>query len=103
MKVKDLIWKDNTSEVGKSNGLIDLRSTDKTLMLEFIIKNHDADLIPFTDKFKLGVVSDGMYYIHFKFYPTIDECKKASQKFYKRIILNTFFKNQIKTNGTTKS
>ena len=41
-------------------------------------------LKPFTDKFRLIVVAGRMYYAHDKFYTSIEECKKVSQKVYKK-------------------
>lgn len=92
MEVKDLIWKDNVSEIDKANGFIDLRSKDEALCLEFFISNTDHTLKPFTDKFRLILVVNRMYYAHDKFHPTIEECKKQSQELYRDIILNAFFK-----------
>jgi len=105
MKVKDLNWKDNITEAGKANGLIELKSKDEALGLDFYISNHLSDLKPFTKNFRLIIVANRMYYVHDKYYTSIEECKKVSQKVYKKTIISAFFQKPNKkiTNGTAKS
>ena len=96
MKIKDLIWTDAISELGKKEGIFEIHAdviVGGSYIVEFGIRNYDYDGSPLIDKFRLFVRKGAFNEESFEF-KTVEEAKEKSQLEFKKRILELFFDDE---------
>ena len=92
MKIKQLVWKDNITESGKSQGVFQIKSKVDALELIYSIKNFkDKQTIPIVSTKFMLLVSHGGDDILYKENITLEAAKKLAQKNFKEVVANLFF------------
>jgi hypothetical protein len=87
MKIKKLIWRDNVTEVGKTNGLFQIISDVDELDIHYSITNKKDNVID--NKFHLSAEYKNVT-VNIVCY-TVDDAKHFAQEHFKDTIHKLFF------------
>lgn len=87
-EVKELIWKDNITELGKTENLFEIISNVKEIGLRYYIRNQKYSNQPVQGKYYFSCSYDDIM-IECN---SIDEAKEKAQEHFKQTIIKLFFK-----------